>query len=282
MAVTYDYAGKTAIVTGGGTGIGFAIAEELARAGATVTLMGHRVDQIEPAAKKLIAAFGAKAIRSSIGDVTQEADMKRAVETACGADGSLDFAIANAGGGAPGPIMLLPKEVWDEVLALNVTGTALLIKYAGLAMRQKGGRIVTISSSAAYQPVKYMSPYSTAKAAVEMLTKSAAIELGPFGINVNCIAPGWIKSEAGLMVGPDLEKQMTERTALGDGAPPQVIAHGVLHLCSSHSSFTTGAIVETGGGMHLYGGEDFTSICLAVYGEAVKPLMAPSQMVRPG
>lgn len=271
----HDLTGKTALVTGGGTGIGFAIAEELANAGAIVTIMGHLAEQIEPAAKKLEAAFGAKAVRASVGDVTQEADMKRAVETAAGPDGTLDFAIANAGGGIPGPIMMLDKQVWEHVLSLNVTGTALMIKYAGLAMRKKGGRIVTISSSAAYQPVKFMAPYSTAKAAVEMLTKGAAIELGPFGINVNCIAPGWIKSEAGLMVGPDLEKQMTERTPLGDGGAPQVIAQGVLHLCSPHASFVNGAVVEIGGGMHLYGGEDFTAICLAAYGDAVKPLLAP-------
>jgi NAD(P)-dependent dehydrogenase (short-subunit alcohol dehydrogenase family) len=275
MQASYDFSGRTALVTGGGTGIGFAIAEALGKAGATVTIMGHLADQIEPAAKKLAASIGEKSVRASVGDVTQEADLKRAVETAAAADGSLDFAIANAGGGPPGPILMLDKQAWDYTLGLNVIGTALTIKHAGLAMRKKGGRIVTVSSSAAVQPVKFMSPYSTAKAAVEMLTRGAAIELAPFKITVNCVSPGWIKSEAGMMVGPDLEKQLTQGTALGDGAPPQVIADGVLHLCGPGTSFVTGAIHPIGGGLHLYGGEDFSNMCVAIYGDAVKPYFAP-------
>jgi NAD(P)-dependent dehydrogenase (short-subunit alcohol dehydrogenase family) len=266
--ITYDYSGTTALVTGGGTGIGFAVAEALAAAGATVTVMGHLADQIEPAAEKLRGRFGADAIRAVVGDVTIEEDLQRAVLQA-GNDGALDFAIANAGSAVPGPILLLDRAAWDYVNTLNITGTALTIKHAGLSMMKKGGRIVTISSAAAIQAIKCMAPYSASKAAVEMLTRGAAIELAPFWINVNCISPGWIKTDAAGFIPPSAVVQLRERTLIGEGAEPSVIAEGVLHLCSAHTAFVTGSIVQIGGGLHVFGGEDFTDLSKVIYGEAV-------------
>jgi NAD(P)-dependent dehydrogenase (short-subunit alcohol dehydrogenase family) len=274
--ITYDFSGSTALVTGGGTGIGYAVADALAEAGATVTVMGHLADQIEPAAETLRARFGAEAIRAVVGDVTVEADLQRAVQEAAG-DGALDFAIANAGSAVPGPILMLEKSAWDYVNTLNITGTALTIKHAGLAMRRKGGRIVTISSAAAIQAIKCMAPYSASKAAVEMLTRGAAIELAPFGINVNCISPGWIRTEAAGFIPPSAQQQLRERTLIGEGAEPSVIAEGVLHLCSAHTAFVTGSIVQIGGGLHVFGGEDFTELSKMMYGEA-----AIAQLLGPG
>jgi gluconate 5-dehydrogenase len=276
MQISYDYRGKTALVTGAGTGIGFGVAKELAHAGATVTLMGHLEDQIRPAVEKLAGEFGANAIRAAVGDVTNEADLAAAVKIAGDADGNLDFAIANAGGAYPGSILMMDRQAWDQVNALNITGSALTIKHAGLAMRKKGGRIVTISSSAAIQPVKFMAPYSASKAAVEMLTKGAAIELAPFKINVNCISPGWIKSEAAAMMPPSLHEQLRVRTAQGDGAEPKVIGHGVLYLCSPHADFVTGTVLQMGGGLHAYGGEDFIDMITAMYGaDTIAPFIGP-------
>ena len=273
--ITYDFTGSTALVTGGGTGIGFAVAEALAAAGATVTIMGHLADQIDPAAESLRARFGAGAIRAVVGDVTVEADLQRAVQQASN-DGALDFAIANAGSAIPGPILMLDKAAWDFVNTLNITGTALTIKHAGLAMMKKGGRIVTISSAAAIQAIKCMAPYSASKAAVEMLTRGAAIELAPFGINVNCISPGWIKTEAAGFVPPTAIQQLRERTLIGEGAEPSVIGEGVLHLCSTHTAFVTGSIVQIGGGLHVFGGEDFSELSKMMYGEAaIAPLLGP-------
>lgn len=273
--ITYDFTGSTALVTGGGTGIGFAVAEALAAAGATVTIMGHLADQIDPAAESLRARFGAGAIRAVVGDVTVEADLQRAVQQASN-DGALDFAIANAGSAIPGPILMLDKAAWDFVNTLNITGTALTIKHGGLAMMKKGGRIVTISSAAAIQAIKCMAPYSASKAAVEMLTRGAAIELAPFGINVNCISPGWIKTEAAGFVPPTAIQQLRERTLIGEGAEPSVIGEGVLHLCSTHTAFVTGSIVQIGGGLHVFGGEDFSELSKMMYGEAaIAPLLGP-------
>jgi 3-oxoacyl-[acyl-carrier protein] reductase/2-hydroxycyclohexanecarboxyl-CoA dehydrogenase len=274
MQIQYDYSGKTALVTGAGTGIGFAVSRELANAGATVTVMGHLEDQVRPAVEKLQAEFGKDRIRAAIGDVTVEADLAAAVKIAADADGNLDFAVANAGGAFPGVILMMEKQAWDHVLTLNVTGVALTIKHAGLAMRKKGGRIVTISSSAAIQAVKFMAPYSASKAAVEMLTKGAALELAQFGINVNCIAPGYIKTESAAMLPPSISGQLRDRTALGDGGEPQVIGHGVLYLCGQHADFVTGTVLQMGGGLHAFGGEDFLDLVNMVYGaDNVRPFV---------
>jgi 3-oxoacyl-[acyl-carrier protein] reductase len=267
-SIDHDFSGSTALVTGAGSGIGFCVARELARVGATVTLMGHLPEQIEPAASSLREMFGADRVRAVVGDVTVEADLARAVAEA-GQDGALDFAVANAGSAVPGPILMLAKEAWDYTNTLNITGTALTIKHAGLAMREKGGRIITISSAAAIQPEKFMAPYSASKAAVEMLTKCAALELAPFGITVNCISPGWIKTDSAGILPASILQQMRERTALGDGAEPEVIAQGVLHLCSAHAGFVTGAVMQIGGGLHVFGGEDFEALCSMMYGEEV-------------
>jgi gluconate 5-dehydrogenase len=276
MQISYDYSGKTALVTGAGTGIGFAVSRELAIAGATVTVMGHREDQVRPAVERLQAEFGENRIRAAIGDVTVEADLAAAVKIAGDADGGLDFAIANAGGAVPGAILMMEKQAWDHVLTLNVTGVALTIKHAGLAMRKKGGRIVTISSSAAIQAVKFMAPYSASKAAVEMLTKGAALELAPFKINVNCIAPGWIKTESAAVLPPSITGQLRDRTAQGDGGEPKVIGHGVLYLCSPHADFVTGAVLQMGGGLHAYGGEDFGDMINLIHGvDNVRPFIEP-------
>lgn len=276
MQISYDYKGKTALVTGAGTGIGFAVATELAKAGATVTVMGHLADQVHPAVERLQAQFGKNAIRAAVGDVTVEADLSAAVKIAGDSDGNLDFAVANAGGAIPGAILMMEKSAWDHVLSLNVTGVALTIKHAGLAMRKKGGRIVTISSSAAIQAVKFMAPYSASKAAVEMLTKGAALELAPFNINVNCIAPGYIKTESAANMPPSIVNQLVERTAQGHGGEPEVIGHGVLYLCSPHADFVTGTVLPMGGGIHAYGGEDFIDMVTAIYGaDNVAPFIGP-------
>jgi NAD(P)-dependent dehydrogenase (short-subunit alcohol dehydrogenase family) len=274
--VSYDFTGSTALVTGAGTGIGFAVATGLARVGATVTIMGHLEDQVRPAVERLQKEFGADRIRAAVGDVTSEEDLARCVRIAADAEGNLDIAVANAGGAFPGPILMMPRQAWDQVLTLNVTGVALTIKHAALSMRKKGGRIVTVSSSAAIQAVKFMAPYSASKAAVEMLTKGAAIELAPFKITVNCVSPGWIKTESAAMLTPSIIGQLRDRTALGDGGDPSVIADGVLHFCASGSDWVTGAVTHIGGGLHAYGGEDFVDMVTAVYGtETVKPFIGP-------
>ncbi len=267
MSDPQEFVNKTVLVTGAGTGIGFACAQEFALAGATVTLMGHLAKQIEPAAEKLRALVDADRVRAIVGDVTVEGDLVKAVKLAS-RDGHLDIAIANAGSAVPGPLLLLSPESWHYTNTLNITGTALTIKQAALAMKARGGRIVTISSAAGTKVAKWMAPYSTTKAAIEMLTRCAAVELAPFKIHVNCISPGWIKTEAIMAAFSEgLTRQVTHHTLLGDGALPKVIADGAVYLCGDRGAFVTGEVLCIGGGMHVSVGEDFVDLVTMIYGE---------------
>lgn len=276
MATTSEFSGKTVLVTGAGTGIGFACAREFALAGATVTLFGHLQEQIDPAAEKLRELVGSERIRAVVGDVTVEEDLARAVQTA-GNDGRLDIAIANAGSAAPGPLLMLNRDLWEYASTLNITGTALTIKQAALAMQKHGGRIVTVSSAAGSKVAKWMATYSATKAAVEMLTRCAAVELAPFKINVNCISPGWIKTESTGMFSPGLREQVTHHTLLGDGAEPKVIADGAMYLCGERGAFVTGEVLGIGGGMHVPVGEDFIDLVKSMYGaDAIAACEGPS------
>ena len=181
--------GKKALITGGGTGLGFTVAKCFLECGADVVIAGIDEQQIVDAGQKLQQEFPGGNIRHVHCDITDE---QQVIDAVASID-KLDILIANAGSGAPGPMLELDVEMWQYACTLNIVGTALCIKHAAKAMRDRGGAIVTISSIAATRPSTWMAPYSTTKAGVEMMTRCAAAELGQFGIRVNCIAPGWIR-----------------------------------------------------------------------------------------
>ena len=275
MSDANDLAGKHALVTGGGTGIGFGIACELLRQGCVVTIVGHIQEQIDAARKRISEELPRAELRVALGDVTVEEDMRAAVAAAADADGRLDIAVANAGSGAPGPILLLNKSDWEYCNALNITGTALTIKHAAHAMKSGGGSIVTISSAAARQVEKWMAPYSATKAAVEMLTRSAAVELAPFGIRVNCISPGLILTEGTRNLPEELLQECREDTLLSDLGQPIEIARGVVYLSGASGRWVTGSVLDIGGGMHVDAGEDFQGVARARYGAEFDAALGP-------
>jgi len=260
--------GKTALITGGGTGIGFGCARKLIEYGTKVTIVGHIVEQLDQAVKKLHEEFPDADVRSKQCDVTVEEDLKAAIAVAVDDDEQLDIAIANAGSGVPGPILALESDAWQYVNNLNIMGTALTIKHAGLAMKKKGGSIITVSSASAVHVEKFMAPYSTSKLAIEMLTRCAAIELAPFKIRVNCISPGYIITESTEMAFSDsLRKQCLDNTPLGRAGVPEDIANGVLYLTSDMSSWVTGVVLPIGGGMQIGQVIDFEDVARLVFDE---------------
>jgi len=263
-------AGKRALVTGGGTGVGFGCARRLLEHGAEVWIVGRRDDVLEEAVGRLNAIVPDARISFQVCDITNEDDVKAAVDAAAG-DGGLDILVANAGSGYPGPILEAPVDAWQFCCELNIVGTATCIKHAGLSMRDHGGgSIITISSVGGSKVEKWMASYSTTKAGLEMLTRCAALELAPFQIRVNCIAPGYIKTEA---LAENLSEEflagLVERTPLGRGGDPEEVGDAIVYLSGDMGKWVTGQVFSVCGGLSIPQGDDFEEINRMMYGDEV-------------
>lgn len=260
--------GRTALVTGGGTGVGFGCARRLLEQGATVTIAARRLDVLTAAADRLRTAVPGAQVRLQTCDVTIEEEVAAAVGAAAAADGQLDIAVANAGSAAPGPILALTAEHWRYACDLNILGSAFTIKHAALAMQRRGGSIVAISSGAGVQVPKYMATYGVTKAGLEMLVRCAAVELAPFKIRVNCIQPGYVPTE-GTAQGFDeaSEKEVIKHTPLGRPGTAEEIGDAVLYFCAASGAWVTGQTIGVDGGLTIPVGEDFETLCRRMYGD---------------
>ncbi len=189
--------GLAAFVTGGGTGIGLACAQRLAKDGAAVTICGRRVEVLEAA----VATLGS-AGRMIVCDVTDDAQVRDAIEFSSATLDRLDIAVANAGGASTaGPIVTADLNGWNNTFSLNVIGTLSVIKHcAPIMARSGGGSIVALSSIAGRMTHRNLGAYAVAKAGIEMLVRNAADELGRFGVRVNGVRPGLVPTDisAGL------------------------------------------------------------------------------------
>jgi NAD(P)-dependent dehydrogenase (short-subunit alcohol dehydrogenase family) len=247
-----DLRGRTAPVTGGGTGIGKGCAQALAAAGARVTICGPDLVVLQTACDELRALSPTGTVAVIGCDVTEESQVRDAVAFAAG-DDNLDIALANAGTGFPGSLLHLERDHWMVPLGVNVLGTAFTIKHAAAHMKDRGGgSIITMSSIASTRLTSFMAAYSVSKAAVDELTRAAAQELGRFQIRVNGIRPGWIQTDS-LMAGtlPASIEQAERETALGRLGEPADIARAVLYFASDQSEWVTGQLLGVCGGFTL-------------------------------
>jgi len=263
-------AGKRALVTGGGTGVGFGCARRLLEHGAQVLIVGRRDEVLEEAVGRLKTLVPDATISLQVCDITVEDEVKAAVDEAAGADG-FDILVANAGSGYPGPILEAPIDAWQFCCELNIVGTAMCIKHAGRSMKDRGGgTIITISSVGGSKAEKWMAPYSTSKAGLEMLTRCAAIELAPFQIRVNCVAPGYIETEALTdHFSEEFLAGLVESTPLGRAGAPEEVGDAVVYLASDMGKWVTGQIFSVCGGMSIPRGEDFEELNRMMYGDEV-------------
>ena len=250
--------GKTAIVTGGGVGIGRGISERLAEEGARVVIAQRRLDKAQEAAAAIVAGGGqALAVRSDVIDRGQNETLMRA---ALDWTGGLDILVNNAGlsGMAKfSSFMDLSEELWDEVLDANLKGAFLASQAAARHMIERGsGRIIHMSSVMGMIGEEFAAAYCAAKAGVIGLTKVMALELARHGITVNCIAPGFIKTETvqpiiDLMESPRSPYTYTRTTPLGPGTPRDVGDLAVF-LASDEGRFFTGSTLTPDGGLLAY------------------------------
>ena len=252
----FSLEGKTAIVTGGGTGIGKSIAIEFARAGADVALCSRKLEHLEPVAKA-IKDLGRKTFAVAV-DVRQEDQVKGMVERAVAEWGRLDIMINNAGASFRAKPEDISINGWNTVVQINLNGVFLGCKWAGKQMmaQKTGGVIVNLSSVAGVYGSTMMSHYGASKAAVITLTRELGTAWGRSGVRVNCIAPGPVETEGYLGVltkqDPAAAKQaydtVAARVGMGRWGKVEEIAYPCIFLASAASSFMTGETIVIDGG----------------------------------
>ncbi|MYW67222.1 SDR family oxidoreductase [Streptomyces sp. SID8379] len=257
MPVTaYDLTGRTAFVTGAASGIGRASAALLAQAGATV----HCADRDEQGLHEttdLIKQAGGTAHPHPL-DVSDRTQITEAIATAARTSGgSLDIMAAIAGIMHSSPVLETRDEDLDRVLAINFKGVLYACQEAARTMIASGtrGSIVTMASGAIDTGGPGLLCYGVTKAAVVQLTKTLATEVGPHGIRVNAVAPGWIRTPMTTRhddrAQAHTESLMVRMSPLGRVGEPEDIAHAVLHLASDAAAFTTGQILRPNGGVAM-------------------------------
>jgi 3-oxoacyl-[acyl-carrier protein] reductase len=251
----FSLEGKTAIVTGGGTGIGKSIAVEFARAGADVAICSRKLEHLEPVSKA-IHDLGRRTFAMAV-DVRQEEQVKAMVERAASEWGRLDIMVNNAGASFRSKPEDISINGWNTVIGINLNGVFLGCKWAGRQMMQQktGGVIVNISSIAGVYGSTMMSHYGAAKSAVITLTRELGVAWGRKGIRVNCIAPGPVETEGYLEVlkqaGPDGKKTydaVAARVGMGRWGKVEEIAYPCIFLASDASSWMTGETIVIDGG----------------------------------
>jgi NAD(P)-dependent dehydrogenase (short-subunit alcohol dehydrogenase family) len=247
--------GLSALVTGGGSGIGLGTAKRLAADGAVVTIMGRTESRLAEAAKEI-----GDCAQYVAGDVTSEADVERAVDTV----GDLDVLFACAGGSRHGgPIVSSDADGWRATVDLNLVGTFLCIKHAAPAMmRRGGGSIIAMSSIAGHTTHRFMSAYCASKAGIEMLVKCAADELGEHNIRVNAVQPGIVDTELMAFItagGPTLDSYYENMPVRRVGTVDDVAAV-VSFLAGPESTWITGQMIGIDGGHQLRRGPDYGPI----------------------
>ena len=245
-----DLAGQTALVTGGATGLGFAIAAELGRAGARIGLGDLSRERVD-AACSCLAGEGIQCA-GFVADVRDRSAVEAMVRGIDDRWGAPDIVVANAGIYPNTPFLDLSEEEWDRVFDINVKGTFLTCQVAARSMVTAGrrnGRMVVISSGAANAALWGWSHYCASKAAVAMLARAMALELAEHGIRVNAVLPGYIDVEEG---GAHLDEtyKAAARTAIPIGRPgtPQDIARAVLLLVSPLADYISGTSLVVDGG----------------------------------
>ncbi len=240
--------GQTAVVTGGGRGIGKEIALALARDGANIVIADLITEQSEEAAEE-IKKLRCKALIQKV-DVSKAAEVEDMVQNTINEFKTLDILINNAGVTRDTLIVRMKEEDWDFVLKVNLTGTFNCTKAAAkYMMKQRKGRIVNITSIVGVMGNAGQANYSASKAGIIGLTKTSARELASRNITVNAVAPGFIDTEMTRSLNENIKQQLKEQIPMGKLGRPEDIANCIKFLVSDDASYITGQVIHVNGGM---------------------------------
>jgi len=249
-----DLTGKTALITGGSRGIGRAAAVLLAKAGADVAVGYQSNEAAAASVRDEIAGLGRKCLLLK-ADISKEAEVRQAVEIMAGGLGRIDILVNNAGIWTYLEIGLGDTASWKQTIEVNLDSVFYFTDAVLPHMkRQKQGRIINIGSTAGIRGESLHSHYAATKGAVGALTKSWAVEFAPFGILVNCVAPGWVDTDMCTEVFSDAEFRESVRRSipLKRIPPPEDIAGPILFLASDLARHITGATINVNGGSVLF------------------------------
>lgn len=244
-----DFTGKVAVITGGGRGIGRAIADVLARQGAYVVLVDKSCTYTDQSAEDIEKAYGHKAMAMQ-ADVSDFSSMQAMFEEVLREFGRIDILVNNAGTTRDKLIMRMDEEDWDIVLDVNLKGAFNCCKaVVRTMMKQRYGRIVNISSVSGQAGQAGQTNYSASKAGMIGLTKALAREMASRNITVNAVAPGFIPTALTVDLADDLKNSILKSTPMGRMGTPEEIANAVAFLASDEASYITGQVLAVDGGM---------------------------------
>lgn len=252
--IAIDLSGRTALVTGGSRGIGRAVGALLARAGARVAVNYLRDERSANSFVAEIRAAGGEAMALA-GDVSDPGEARQLVRDVVAAWGRLDIFVNNAGIWEEDSAGGGELDVWDRTIAVNLRGAYLVTDAAVPHLEKSGGAIVFVSSTAGQRGEAEHSAYASTKGALISYTKSLAAELGPRGIRVNCVAPGWVETDLTreALSDPERRRRIEESIPVGHVAQPDEIAGPVLFLVSDLARHLQGEVLNVNGGSVLVG-----------------------------
>jgi len=245
----FDLTGRVALVTGGNKGLGKAMARGFAEAGADVLIASRHGDELRAALDEILTGTGRRGAYI-VADMSNRDDVQKMAQTAIGTMGRVDILVNNAGMNAPQAIDEVTDETWDRVVEVNLTSVMALTRALVPQMKsRRWGRVVHISSIMGQVSKERRNVYSATKAALIGMARASALDLGPYNVTVNCIAPGPFLTDMPMSVLSDEEKKIfADRTALGRWGQPGELVGPALMLCSDAGSYVTGQVLFVDGG----------------------------------
>ena len=245
-----DFKGKNVLITGASRGIGFALAEAFAQAGANLSLCATHEDALKEAAQKL-AGYGVKIYTQAV-NISRAEDCDKLVQNTVAELGSLDVLVNNAGITRDNLTVRMSEQDWDDVITINLKGTFLMSKAALKVMfKKRSGNIVNISSVVEEMGNPGQANYVASKAGIIGLTKTLAKEFGGRNVRVNAVAPGFVQTAMTDALPEDVKAKALEAIALKRFATTQDIAKAVLFLASDDASYITGHVLAVNGGLYM-------------------------------
>jgi NAD(P)-dependent dehydrogenase (short-subunit alcohol dehydrogenase family) len=245
----FSLKGRVALVTGGSKGLGKAMARGFAEAGADLFISSRHADELEAAAVDIRKGTRARVV-CGVGDMNRRADVVRLARTALEELGKVDILVNNAGSNTPQPIDQITDADWDRIVELNLTSCMVLTRALVPQMKERRwGRVIHMSSIMGLASKHGRNAYSATKSALIGLAKASALDLGRFGITVNCIAPGpFLTDLPGSVLTAEEKRVFAEKTALGRWGDPRELTGAALLLASDAGSYITGSVLLVDGG----------------------------------